>query len=277
MKAVLYGMTFAALAVSASSHAQISVSIGIAPPALPIYAQPPIPGDGYIWTPGYWSWDGADNDYYWVPGTWVSAPFVGALWTPGYWGWGDGSYAWHRGYWGSHIGYYGGINYGFGYGGVGYQGGYWNNGAFSYNRSVNNVGGGRIAQLYSAKINSTPNMPHNGPTAPQAQHELASHGNSVQRASINHGMPKVAATPEPGAFNAPNVSGARQAQVQRFNRPQGVTPQRMQAPQRTQAPQQPQASFSRQPAARQAAPQQHATQASHGAERPAGPHQDGHR
>jgi len=120
-------------------------------------------------------------------------------------------------------------------------------------------------------------MPHNGPTAPQAQHELASHGNSVQRASINHGMPKVAATPEPGAFNAPNVSGARQAQVQRFNRPQGVTPQRMQAPQRTQAPQQPQASFSRQPAARQAAPQQHATQASHGAERPAGPHQDGHR
>ncbi|MDR3483064.1 MAG: hypothetical protein P4L91_20390 [Burkholderiaceae bacterium] len=320
MKAVLYGMTFAALAVSASSHAQISVSIGIAPPALPIYAQPPIPGDGYIWTPGYWSWDGADNDYYWVPGTWVSAPFVGALWTPGYWGWGDGSYAWHRGYWGSHIGYYGGINYGFGYGGVGYQGGYWNNGAFSYNRSVNNVGSGRIAHLYSARIDSTPgnrvsynggrggvrlqpsraeqsiaNMPHNGPTAPQAQHELASHGNSVQRASVNHGMPKVAATPEPGAFNAPNVSGARQAQVQRFNRPQGVTPQHMQAqqhtrepqrmqapqhmqaPQRMQAPQQPQASFNRQPAAQQAAPQQHAAPASHGAERPAGPHQDGHR
>ncbi len=26
------------------------------PPPLPQYSQPPIPGDGYIWTPGYWSY-----------------------------------------------------------------------------------------------------------------------------------------------------------------------------------------------------------------------------
>ena len=303
MKAVLYGMTFAALAVSASSHAQISVSIGIAPPALPIYAQPPIPGDGYIWTPGYWSWDGADNDYYWVPGTWVSAPFVGALWTPGYWGWGDGSYAWHGGYWGSHIGYYGGINYGFGYGGVGYQGGYWNNGAFSYNRSVNNIGNGRIAHLYSAKINSTTanrvsynggkggvqlqpskaeqgiaNMPHNGPTAPQAQHELTSHSNPVQRASINHGMPKVAATPEPGAFNAPQVSVARQAQVQPLNRSHGATSQHLQASQQLHATPQPHA-----PQPLRAVQQPHASQQprtvepSHNAARPGAAHEEAHR
>ena len=26
-----------------------------APPAIPDYSQPPAPGDGYIWTPGYWA------------------------------------------------------------------------------------------------------------------------------------------------------------------------------------------------------------------------------
>src|SRR5262249_47384317 len=36
------------------------------PPPLPVYTQPPCPGDDYIWTPGYWAW--ADTGYYWVPG-----------------------------------------------------------------------------------------------------------------------------------------------------------------------------------------------------------------
>ena len=39
----------------APSHAQI-LSITIAPPALPVYVQPPIPAPGYIWTPGYWAY-----------------------------------------------------------------------------------------------------------------------------------------------------------------------------------------------------------------------------
>src|ERR1700680_2632006 len=73
------------LAMSAASFAQIGISITIAPPALPVYEQPPVPAEGYIWTPGYWAY--ADDDYYWVPGTWVMAPEVGFLWTPGYWGW----------------------------------------------------------------------------------------------------------------------------------------------------------------------------------------------
>jgi len=38
-----------------------------------------------------------------------------------YWGWGGNAFAWNEGYWGSTIGFYGGVNYGFGYGGVGYQ------------------------------------------------------------------------------------------------------------------------------------------------------------
>ncbi len=39
------------------ANAQIVLSVGIAPPALPVYVQPPIPAPGYIWTPGYWAWN----------------------------------------------------------------------------------------------------------------------------------------------------------------------------------------------------------------------------
>jgi hypothetical protein len=51
------------LAVSAASFAQIGIgiSVGSAPPPLPVYEQTICPGDGYIWTPGYWAWD-ADGD-----------------------------------------------------------------------------------------------------------------------------------------------------------------------------------------------------------------------
>ena len=86
------------MVLSAASFAQIGISVSFGPPALPIYEQPICPEDGYIWTPGYWAWDG--NDYYWVPGTWVEAPEVGFLWTPGYWGWGGSAFFFHEGYWG---------------------------------------------------------------------------------------------------------------------------------------------------------------------------------
>ena len=99
----------------------------IGPPALPVYEQPLCPGEGYIWTPGYWAWSD-DDGYYWVPGTWVLAPETGYLWTPGYWGFNDGVYLWNAGYWGPHIGFYGGINYGFGYFGEGFAGGEWRGG-----------------------------------------------------------------------------------------------------------------------------------------------------
>ena len=61
------------LPVSTSAQVSIGISVGFAPPELPVYAQPICPGEGYIWTPGYWAWDREDEDYYWVPGTWVLA------------------------------------------------------------------------------------------------------------------------------------------------------------------------------------------------------------
>src|SRR5580704_14940568 len=111
-----------------------------APPAIPDYAQPPAPGDGYIWTPGYWAWTG--EGYEWVNGAWVAAPYAGALWTPGYWGYAPYGYFWNAGYWGPVVGYYGGINYGFGYFGIGFYGGYWGGGRFWYNRAYCNYRGG---------------------------------------------------------------------------------------------------------------------------------------
>jgi hypothetical protein len=94
-----------------------------APPPLPEYDQPAAPDPNYLWTPGYWAWGPAG--YYWVAGGWVPPPYYGALWTPPYWGWYGGRYAFHHGYWGPHVGFYGGVNYGFGYIGIGYFGGFW--------------------------------------------------------------------------------------------------------------------------------------------------------
>ena len=55
------------VALPASSFGGVFVSVSIAPPVLPVYAQPVCPGPDYIWTPGYWAY-GPDG-YYWVPGT----------------------------------------------------------------------------------------------------------------------------------------------------------------------------------------------------------------
>jgi len=139
------------LAIAAASlmaapmlHAQLGISVNVgfartAPPPLPVMEQPVAPGDGYIWTPGYWAWDDQVQDYYWVDGEWVMAPEAGLLWTPGYWAYGKGGYVWNAGYWGPEVGFYGGVNYGFGYFGTGYEGGYWNGNRFFYNTAVNRV------------------------------------------------------------------------------------------------------------------------------------------
>ena len=48
-------------------------------------------------------------------------------------------YAFHDGYWGDSVGYYGGVNYGFGFGGVGFAGGEWRGHDFAYNTAVVHV------------------------------------------------------------------------------------------------------------------------------------------
>jgi hypothetical protein len=132
-----------------SSAEVVGVAIAVAPPPIPVYVQPPIPGPGYIWVPGYWAW--GDDDYYWVPGTWVLSATVGYLWTPGYWYWRDTGYYWRAGYWGPRVGFYGGVNYGCGYYGTGYVGGHWKGRVFAYNTAVTNIGTMRITNVYIDK------------------------------------------------------------------------------------------------------------------------------
>ncbi len=121
-----------------------------APPPLPEYDQPPAPDPNYLWTPGYW--DYASAGYYWVPGVWCAPPFYGALWTPAWWGSYGGHYRFHRGYWGPHVGFYGGINYGFGFIGTGYYGGYWRGHDFYYNRAVTNVNVTNVHNVYNRTV-----------------------------------------------------------------------------------------------------------------------------
>ena len=215
----------------------VGISITVAPPALPVYVQPICPGDNYIWTPGYWAYSDDDEDYYWVPGTWVLAPTPGFLWTPGYWGWNDGVYVWNAGYWGPHIGFYGGVDYGYGYVGEGYEGGYWRGDNFYYNRTVNNVNVTEIHNVYNKTVvnnyssvnrasfngpggvdrKPTPqeqtyaHEQHTQPTAAQTEHRHAAASDRSQFASVNHGKPAVAATAKPGNFKGAGVVPAKAA------------------------------------------------------------------
>src|SRR6266487_4244437 len=185
-------MTLVMLTLSAASFAQIgvAVSINFAPPELPVYEQPLCPGEGYFWTPGYWAWGGS-------------------------------SFIFYEGYWGPVVGFYGGINYGYGYFGRGYEGGRWDNGRFYYNRSVNNVNITEIHNVYNTTVvnnttltrvsynggnggidvRATPQeeaaarQKHISPVPAQIQHVQAARANQALRASENHGKPPVAATP----------------------------------------------------------------------------------
>jgi len=234
-------MSFAApLAVApqpAEAQVTVGVSITVPPPALPVYVQPVIPAEGYIWTPGYWAW--GPYGYYWVPGTWVLPPAAGLLWTPGYWAWENAVYIWHPGYWGERVGFYGGINYGFGYFGTGFVGGFWERGHFHYNRTINNFGSVHITNVYSRTVYNNTNVTrvsfnggrggtnarptaqqqafargsHIGPSNLQVQHEETARNDRAMLSSVNHGRPTIAATPRPAAFQDRGAVRARGAET----------------------------------------------------------------
>ena len=214
--AVCVPLALACMPSPAAAQIAVGISVHVGPPAIPVYVQPACPTEGYLWTPGYWSY--GDAGYYWVPGVWVSPPRAGVLWTPGYWGFAGGVYGWHGGYWGPHIGFYGGVNYGFGYGGVGFVGGEWRGGRFAYNTAVLNVnstvvhntfvdrtvvhenigvsahasfngGPGGTTAVASAQERAAANEPHVQPTSEQVSHEHAASQDRSNFASTNHGKP----------------------------------------------------------------------------------------
>jgi hypothetical protein len=212
-------------AIPAVSHAGIFISVSFGPPVLPVYEVPPCPQPNLIWTPGYWAY--GDEGYYWIPGAWVPAPFVGGLWTPGYWGWRSGLYVYNPGYWGYHVGYYGGVNYGGGYLGIGFAGGEWRGGAFAYNTAVVHVnetvihttfvdrtvidrytvanpnhvayagGPGGIQHAATPQEQVALHETHTPPTSFQTQHAQAAQADRQSYAKANGGHPSTLAVARP--------------------------------------------------------------------------------
>jgi WXXGXW repeat (2 copies) len=241
---MLLGLVVSLVPTVSFAQVSVGISVHIGPPALPVYTQPICPSEGYIWTPGYWAY--GDDGYYWVPGVWVMPPRVGVLWTPGYWGWSEGVYAFHGGYWGPHVGFYGGVNYGFGYGGVGFGGGEWRGGHFAYNTAVTNVNTTVIHNTYVNKTvivnNTTVNRTsfNGGPggiaARPTSAEMAASHESHIQAtrtqvshqnfaradksnlASVNHGKP---ATPAMSKVNAREAN--QQARIAKGEKPGQLT------------------------------------------------------
>lgn len=237
-----------AMLTAPQAHAGIFISVNFAPPVLPVYVQPPLPAPGYIWTPGYWAY--GDAGYYWVPGVWVEPPAVGLLWTPGYWGWGNGLYVWHAGYWGPHVGFYGGVNYGFGYGGIGFVGGEWRGGAFAYNSAIANFGSVHVTNVYvnrtiveqntianpghlsfngGAGIQARPTSfelqaereHHIDATANQVQHQNFAAQDRSQLASVNHGHPATMAASNVSAYHQVAEQHARTQPITASDRAAG--------------------------------------------------------
>ena len=181
------------------------------------------------------------------PGLGCIPPSVGLVWTPGYWGFADGLYVWHVGYWGPTVGFYGGINYGFGYPGSGFYGGYWRGDQYFYNTRVTNVNRTIIHNVYNTNVinqrESTNRVSFNGGphgvnarptssqltaarqrhaamTSEQLQHQRAASTNRTMLASLNHGRPDVAASTRPEPLgNRPAPAHNRAA-----NTEQPVTP-----------------------------------------------------
>ena len=223
----------------AGAQVAVGISVRFGPPALPIYEQPLCPGDGYLWTPGYWAWDADGDDYYWVPGTWVMAPRPGLLWTPAWWGFEGGGFGFHEGYWATEVGWYGGISYGFGYWGHGFWGGRWDHDRFMYNRAVFRVnetvvhnvyedrtvivnrreenrvsfngGEGGVTERPNEKEQAAEHLQHFPPARPQEDNRQAARSNPQMRASANQGKPPVAATAHAGEFTGHDVVAAKSA------------------------------------------------------------------
>jgi hypothetical protein len=132
------------------------------------------------------------------------------------------------------VGFYGGINYGFGYFGVGYAGGYWRGRSFFYNRAVDHVNVVNVTNVYNRTVVNNVSVSRvsysGGPggigsrptpaelaaahdrhveaTRLQQQHQQFAHQNRAQFSSVNHGKPNVVATARPGEFRGNSAGRA---------------------------------------------------------------------
>jgi len=171
---------------------------------------------------------------------------------------------WSPGYWAYHVGYYGGVNYGFGYMGIGFVGGMWRGHDFVYNTAIMRVDQGRIHNTYIDRniverntivndrhvsfsggrdgIHHDP-MPeerlaerdqHVAVSSYQAQHESAARSDRNSYFKNNNGRPSSLAVARPMAPQSRTAPGSmKQTQQGTFNNrpatnaPSGVQSQPM--------------------------------------------------
>jgi hypothetical protein len=96
-KALLLCSLIALGTATMPAHARVNldVDIGVAPPA-PQVEVVPAARPGYVWTPGYWNWDG--GRHVWVGGTWV-AERPGYAYAPARWEERNGRHHFVAGHW----------------------------------------------------------------------------------------------------------------------------------------------------------------------------------
>jgi hypothetical protein len=73
-----------------------TVVVQTPPPKVPAEVVPVAPGPAYVWTPGYWAWNGT---WVWVRGAYVVRPRPHAVWVGGHWASHGRGYVWVGGYW----------------------------------------------------------------------------------------------------------------------------------------------------------------------------------
>ena len=67
------------------------------PPAVRVETRTVSPGANYVWTRGYWRWNGVT--YVWVPGSWMVRPRPAAVYVEGHWLRRGSRWVWVAGRW----------------------------------------------------------------------------------------------------------------------------------------------------------------------------------
>jgi len=75
---------------------QQPVVVQSAPPAPIVEPVPVSPGVEFVWTPGYWSWNGG---WVWISGRWMHPPRPHAAWVQGHWRHYGHGWRWEGGHW----------------------------------------------------------------------------------------------------------------------------------------------------------------------------------
>jgi hypothetical protein len=94
-KLLLAALAAGSITCAVPAFAAVDVFVDVAPPA-PRYEVLPAPRAGYVWQPGYWSWD--HGRHTWHKGYWVKER-RGYYWHPARWEHRNGRYHFVQGRW----------------------------------------------------------------------------------------------------------------------------------------------------------------------------------